>query len=98
MGCHMRRREFIRILGGMAAAWPLAASAQQGPHRIAVLMGISQADPQGHEGLAAFKATLAEFGWVEGRNLQIDVRWGETDVGRIQDLAKELIALKPDLI
>jgi len=93
----MRRREFLGVVSG-AAAWPLAAHAQQRERRIGVLMGISQGDTQGEAGLVALKAALQGLGWIEGRNLRIDIRWGMADLNRIQGLAKELVGLQPDLI
>jgi putative ABC transport system substrate-binding protein len=93
----MRRRDFITLLGGAAAAWPLAARAQQGERvrRIGVLMagGVSEV-----AGMAAFKKALAELGWTDGRNIRIDYRSGMADVGRMQAFAKELVSLQPDLI
>jgi putative ABC transport system substrate-binding protein len=96
----MRRREFIALLGGATVAWPLAAHAQQsGPmRRIGVLCGTAEDDPQIVAGLAAFKKALQELGWLEGRNIRIDYRWGAADVGRTQTFAKELVGLQPDLI
>jgi len=74
----IRRREFITLLGGAAVAWPLAARAQQSERmrRIAILMGVSQSDPEGQARLKAFQRGLGEAGWVEGRNLHIEDRWG----------------------
>jgi putative ABC transport system substrate-binding protein len=96
----MRRRDFITLFGGAAAAWPLAARAQQAEHvrRIGVLQANIEGNPQALAGLAAFTKALAELGWTDGRNIRIDMRWGAADVGRIQALAKELVSLQPDLI
>jgi ABC-type uncharacterized transport system substrate-binding protein len=96
----MKRREFITLLGGAAAAWPLAASAQQGERirRIGVLMGIAADDPAGQVRLAAFLRGLQQLGWTEGRNVRIDIRWGAGDVERNRGLAAELVALAPDVI
>jgi putative ABC transport system substrate-binding protein len=95
----MRRREFITLLGGAAAVWPLAARAQQtGFRRIGVLLSVTRDDANANGGLAAFTKSLADFGWIEGRNIQIDYRWGAADVGRMQTFAKELVGLKPDLL
>jgi len=96
----MQRREFITLLGGVAAAWPLAAHAQQsGPmRRIGVLFGGADSDPQIIEAMVAFKATLGELGWIEGRNLRIDFRFAAADVERMRVFAKELIALQPDVL
>jgi hypothetical protein len=94
-----RRRAFITLLGG-AAAWPLAAQAQQGDRvrRIGVLLGAAEGDGQAESGFAAFKKALAELGWIEGRNLRIEIRFGAADVDSMQAFAKELVGLKPDLI
>src|SRR5215470_3883339 len=95
----MRRREFITLLGGAAAAWPLAARAQQSERmrRIGVLMNFAEDDPEAQRRLAAFRKTLQALGWSEAKNLRIDVRWG-VDIDRIRNNATELVALKPDLI
>jgi len=95
----MRRREFITLLVG-AAAWPLAARAQQldRMRRIGVLMGFAESDPTAQSWLAAFRNALAQLGWSEGNNLRIEVRWGAADPDRIRTLAKELVDLRPDAI
>jgi putative tryptophan/tyrosine transport system substrate-binding protein len=95
----MRRREFITLLGG-AAAWPLAARAQQPERtrRIGVLMNLPSDDPEGMARLAAFLQGLQELGWVVGRNVRIDYRWGTGDADRIRGYAAELVALAPDVI
>ena len=95
----MTRREFITLLGG-AAAWPFAVSAQ-GPERmrrIGVLMGFGESDRQGRAFVAAFRDELQKLGWVEGRNIRIDIRWAAGDTALMQRFAKELVALQPDLI
>jgi putative tryptophan/tyrosine transport system substrate-binding protein len=96
----MKRRDFITLLGGAAAAWPLAARAQQGgtTRRIGVLMGWSENDPEYQSRIDAFVQVLAQLGWAEGRNLRVDVRWTNGDVERAGVLAKELVALQPDVI
>jgi putative ABC transport system substrate-binding protein len=96
----MRRREFITLLGGAAAAWPLAARAQQGGamRRIGVLMSTSADDPEGQARNAAFLQGLQQLGWTVGRNVRVDYRWGASDSGRLRDLAAELVALAPDVI
>jgi putative ABC transport system substrate-binding protein len=96
----MKRREFITLVGGAAAGWPLAAAAQQSGRmrRIGVLLGGTERDSQFVGGLAAFKTALEALGWMEGRNVQIDYRFAAADVDRMQTLAKELVALQPDLI
>jgi putative ABC transport system substrate-binding protein len=95
----MRRRAFITLLGG-AAAWPLAARAQQGGRvrRIAVLMPYDENDPLAKSMLSAFTQALASLGWTDGRNVRIDVRWGGGDINRIRALAQELVGLQPDII
>jgi putative tryptophan/tyrosine transport system substrate-binding protein len=95
----MRRREFITLLGS-AAAWPLAARAQQGERmrRIGVLMNLSEDDPEAQRLVATFREGLAQLGWTEGRNLRIDYRWSAGDIERIRRYAAELVALGPDAI
>jgi putative tryptophan/tyrosine transport system substrate-binding protein len=95
----VRRREFIAGLGG-AAAWPLAARAQQGERmpRVGVLMGWSEREPQFRSWLAAFIQEMAHLGWVDGRNMRIDERWTNNDTDRTAALAKELVQLQPDVI
>ena len=98
---YLRRREFITVLGGAAASWPLAARAQQDEHvrRIGVLMSYLESDPEAQAWYAAFREGLQKLGWTEGRNIQIDTRWAAPDeAGSMQQFAKELVALKPDLI
>ena len=97
----MKRREFVTLLGGAVAAWPLAARAQQaatGPRRIGVLMNLSADAPESQRRLAAFVQGLQESGWVDGRNAQIDVRWTAGDTAQLRKHAAELVALKPDAI
>jgi putative ABC transport system substrate-binding protein len=96
----MRRREFITLIGGAAALWPLAARAQQPDkvRRIGVLMSMAESDPEGQAHLAAFTQALSELGWTRGRNLQMEVRWGGADINRIRTFAKELAALQPEVI
>jgi putative ABC transport system substrate-binding protein len=95
----MRRREFITMLGS-AAAWPLAARAQQGERvrRIAVMMTTAENDPEGAARAAALRQGLEELGWVEGRNLRVDWHWSAGDVARIRATAAELAKIAPDLI
>jgi putative ABC transport system substrate-binding protein len=95
----IRRREFITLLVG-AAAWPLAARAQQGDRvrRIGGLMGADENDPVGKLRLSAFTQALADLGWTEGRNVRIDLRWYGDDITRVGALARELIGLQPDII
>ena len=94
----MKRREFITLLGG-AAAWPLAARAQQsdGMRRIGVLMGLAEDDPETKARLAAFRQGLDKRGWSEGRNVRIDYRFAPVSA-QAEVLAKELVALQPDVI
>jgi putative ABC transport system substrate-binding protein len=95
----MRRREFIAGLGG-AAAWPLAAHAQQGDRvrRIGVLNTGDENDPEGKRRFSAFTQALAGLGWTDGRNVRVDVRWTGDDINRIRALAQELVGLQPDII
>jgi putative ABC transport system substrate-binding protein len=90
MNICLRRREFITGLGG-AAAWPLAARAQQGDRvrRIGVLMGGDENDPVAKTYVSAFTQALAGLGWTDGRNVRLDLRWG-TDINRIRALAQQL--------
>ena len=94
----MKRREFISLLGGGAAVWPLAARAQQGERmrRIGVLMGVTDSEQQA--GLAVFQKVLQQLGWIDGRNVRIDTRWAEGDAREIRKLASELVTLAPDVI
>ena len=96
----MRRRNFITLLGGAAAAWPLAARAQQPERmrRIGALMYLAADDPDSPALVAAFARGLQELGWIEGRNIQIDYRWGGGDLDRVRRYAAELVALAPDVI
>ncbi len=95
----MRRRDFITLLGGAAATWPLAARAQQPEgRRIGVLMNLSEDDPEAQRLVATFREGLAQLGWTEGRNLRIDYRWSAGDIERIRRYAAELVALAPDVI
>jgi putative tryptophan/tyrosine transport system substrate-binding protein len=95
----MMRRDFITLLGG-AAAWPLAARAQQPTQvrRIGVLMGYAESDPEAQALVQSFQQALLELGWRNGDNLQIEYRWGGGDIAQIRAFAKELVALHPDLI
>src|SRR5687767_11478897 len=76
-GAGMKRREFLGVLSGAVAAWPLTARAQQGERvrRIGVFMDLDEGDPEGQARVAALKRGLRELGWIEGRNLRIDLRW-----------------------
>jgi putative tryptophan/tyrosine transport system substrate-binding protein len=96
----MRRRDFIKVIVGSAATWPLAALGQQTEHmrRIGVLMNRAASDPEGQACVTAFKEGMQQRGWSEGRNVQINVGWGEDDIDLEQKYAAELIALAPDVI
>ena len=96
----MRRRDFISLLGGAAAVWPLASQAQQHERlrRIGVLMHLAVDDPDGQSRLAAFLQGLQEAGWAVGRNVAVEVRWAAADVESMNRFAKELVAHQPDLI
>ena len=96
----MRRREFISLLGGTAVAWPLTSRAQQPERmrRIGVLINRAADNPQGQARLATFQQALKQLGWSDGRNVRIDIRWGENDVERERRYAEELIALAPDVV
>jgi putative ABC transport system substrate-binding protein len=91
----MRRREFITLLGGVAAAWPLSTHAQQGERvrHVGVLMNIAEHDPQSKVGVSAFESGLTDLGWTLGSNLQIEYRWGAGDANRYRKYAPELVAL-----
>jgi putative tryptophan/tyrosine transport system substrate-binding protein len=98
----MRRREFITLVGGAAAGWPLAARAQQPEpmRRIGVLMNLAADDPEGQGRVTAFVQALQQLGWIEGRNMRIDYRWARAgrDVDLFHKYAPELVALAPDVI
>jgi len=96
----MRRRQFIGLLGGAAAAWPLAARAQQGERmrRIGVLTNLVADDPEAQARVGAFLQGLQELGWAVGRNMRIEYRWGAGDADRTRGYAAELVALAPDVI
>jgi putative ABC transport system substrate-binding protein len=96
----MRRREFITLIGGAAATWPVAARAQQ-PNRmrlVGVLMAFAETDSAAQSWLAAFRAALAKLGWTEGSNLRIELRWSANDPDKNIMFAKELVDLQPDAI
>ena len=99
MSIQLRRREFITLLGG-AAAWPLAARAQQGNRvrRIGVLMPGDENDPVRKTYVSAFTEALAGLGWTDGRNVRMDLRWGGDDINRTRALAQELVGLQPEII
>jgi putative tryptophan/tyrosine transport system substrate-binding protein len=96
----LKRREFVTLLGGVAAAWPLAARAQQPERmrRIGVLINLAADDPEGQAREAAFLQGLQQLGWTDGRNLRIDIRRTLGDAERTRRYAAELVALAPDVI
>ena len=96
----MQRRSFLTLLGGAAAAWPLAARAQQDGRvrRIGVLISAAASETEYQSYLAAFIQGLRRLGWVEGQNLRIDVRWNEGDGELSRTYAAQLIGLMPDVI
>jgi putative tryptophan/tyrosine transport system substrate-binding protein len=96
----MRRREFITLLGGAAAAWPIAARAQQGERqrRIGVLLPLVVDDPVARAQVGAFVTALQQAGWIDGRNAQIDIRWAGPIPSDIRRHAAELVAVGPDVV
>jgi len=96
----MSRRDFVTLLGGAAATWPLAAWAQQAERirRIGVLAAIAESDPSAQPMAAAFEGTLAQLGWKKGNNVAIEYRWSGSDAGTMRRQVAELIALTPDVI
>ena len=95
----MRRREFIKLVGGTAAAWPLTARAQpERIRRIGVLMHSHSNEPEAQARLAAFLQGMQDAGWEVGRNLRIEYRWSVGDATRLSRDARELVALNPDVI
>jgi putative ABC transport system substrate-binding protein len=96
----MKRREFITLIGGAAAAWPLAARAQQDDRarRVGILNLLGETDPEAQLWDTAFRKRLDDLGWVDGRNIRLDYRWASGNVERLQFFAKELVALNPDLL
>jgi len=95
----MKRRDFISMIGAVST-WPLVARAQQGERvrRIGVLMSLGQSDPEGQARIKAFLEGLQALGWIEGRNLQIEYRWGGGSEDRIRAYAAELVRLAPEVI
>jgi putative ABC transport system substrate-binding protein len=96
----MKRREFIKLVGGAAAFCPLAVRAQQRDEvrRIGVIVNVAADDPEAQASIAAFKQAMQQLGWSDERNLQIDFRGAAGDPERMQAFAKELVALKPHVI
>jgi ABC-type uncharacterized transport system substrate-binding protein len=95
----VRRREFITLLGGAAATWPLAGRAQQGERirRIAMLNNLAESDRDMQAWIGVFRERLESLGWSEGRNLKIDIRWGAGDLGRLRGHAADLVSMNPDV-
>jgi putative tryptophan/tyrosine transport system substrate-binding protein len=96
----MQRREFITLLGGAVATWPVAAPAQQADRMrlIGALMGYAEGDPAARSMVAAFRDGLAKLGWTEGGNFRIELRWGAGDADKARTFAKELVDLRSDVI
>jgi hypothetical protein len=92
--------KLITLLGGAAAAWPLAAQAQQagGMRRVGVLMGYAETDPAAQAQVAALRQELQKLGWEEGRNIRIDVRFPAADAAKVRAILMELISLTPDVL
>jgi putative tryptophan/tyrosine transport system substrate-binding protein len=96
----MRRREFITLLGGAAAGWPLAARAQQRERmrRIGIVMPFAKGDSEGEARIRAFKQELAKLGWTDGSNIQFDERWPADNMDLVRSHAASLVASNPDII
>jgi ABC-type uncharacterized transport system substrate-binding protein len=96
----MRRREFVTLIGGATAAWPFVARAQQQDRqqRVGVLLPIAKDDPEYQPWVTAFRQALQELGWVDGRNMRIDIHWATANLAEIRRQAAELVALAPDVI
>jgi ABC-type uncharacterized transport system substrate-binding protein len=94
----MKRREFISLLGGVAAAWPLAGRAQQPMRKLGVLMIVGENDPDSKRRITAFQQGLRDLGWQDGQNIRIEYRWASGKPDLIRRHAEELVALAPDII
>jgi putative ABC transport system substrate-binding protein len=95
----MRRRDFMTLLGGgAAAAWPLAVHAQQSMRRVSVIMVNPETDPVGQGRLKAFLQGFEKLGWTDGRNARFDIRWAGGSAERMREIVAEIVALKPDVI
>jgi putative tryptophan/tyrosine transport system substrate-binding protein len=96
----MRRRDFIKVIGGAAATWPAAAHAQQPRRmpRIGVLLGVAANDPQGQDILTTLLQALQQLGWIDSRNVKIDYRWGGSNAEDLRKYAVELVTLGPDVL
>ena len=96
---NLRRREFLTLLGGAAAAWPLAARAQQGDRRrVGIFMDLAEEDREGQTRVAAFREGMQKLGWTEGQNITYDYRWTAGSPAVMERYAAELVALKPEVI
>jgi len=94
----MRRRDFIKVIGGAAAIWPVAARAQQAERRIGVMMGYAGTDPAAQAQVAGLRQGLQKLGWEEGRNIRIDLRFPGGDAGVVRATIMELMSLTPDVL
>jgi len=96
----MRQREFITLIGGAAAAWPIMALAQQSEKLrwIGILHDYSETDPEGRTQIGAFRDELAKLGWIDRRNVVIDFQSGAVEAERLRPIARELIEKKPDVV
>jgi putative tryptophan/tyrosine transport system substrate-binding protein len=94
----MRRREFTKLVGGAAAAWPAHAQQTDRVRRIGVLFSLAATDPESQQRKTVFEQGLQELGWTDGRNVRIEYRWGAGDAANVRKYAAELIALAPDVI
>src|SRR5215212_8873373 len=96
----LNRREFITLMSVVAISWPEGAIAKipGAVRHIGVLLSLAESDPEGKAQLSGFMQGLAELGWIDGGNLRTEIRWGSGDVDRIRTFAKELVALRPDVI
>jgi putative tryptophan/tyrosine transport system substrate-binding protein len=100
MGADMQRREFITLVGGAAATWPLAARAQRTDRlrRVSMLLGLAEKDPEAINRVKAFRLGMRDLGWIEGRNVQIEYRFAGTNLESINKNVAELVRLAPDVI
>jgi putative tryptophan/tyrosine transport system substrate-binding protein len=96
----MRRREFIQLVGGSAAAWPLAARAQKPEQmrQVSVLVGLDEKDVEAQRRVKAFRLGMRDLGWIEGRNVQIEIRFTESNLESINKHVSEVTRLAPDII
>ena len=96
----MRRRDFVTLIWGATATWPMTSRAQQldRMRRIGILSGEAENDRESQSSVAAFREELRMLGWTEGHNIEIHIRWATGDVESMKQFAKELVALRPDLL